>query len=59
MSLEPSEPSSSAVTALHRGGSRLNHAVQCAGWSDHCPAAAEGRDWEAEALRLAGKVGVI
>jgi DNA-binding GntR family transcriptional regulator len=27
VSLEPSEPSSSAVTALHRGGSRLNHAV--------------------------------
>jgi hypothetical protein len=38
---------------------RLHHAVQCAGWSEHCPRAAEGRDWEAEAMRLARKVGVV
>ena len=37
---------------------RLHHAVQCVGWSQ-CPPSGEGRDWEAEAMRLAGKVGLI
>lgn len=37
---------------------RLHHALQCAGWSQHCGDEADAPDWPREALRLAGKLGI-
>ncbi|MEO6436553.1 MAG: aminoglycoside phosphotransferase family protein [Tepidisphaeraceae bacterium] len=37
----------------------LHQAVQCLGWPQRCPTPGEGRNWQAEALVLSKRVGLV